>query len=99
VLSGAQGASMSKKEVIRFYERAYIDDAIQQELLATKGRQAFIDKALELASAMGFNFTKNELQSTFEGKGEVNYFDDIDFGSKWISKIIALGWVPKGHSR
>ena len=90
---------MSNQEVARFYDYTFEDEGIQQQLLETQGLDGFMNKVLEIASQRGFEFTRGELESTFDGMGERSTFDHIDFGSKWVSKIMSLGWVPKGYTR
>lgn len=90
---------MPHDEIVRFYDATFADQTLQEALLRATDLMAFKTIVLAEAAARGFRFTPAELDATFDGMGERDTFDNVDFGSHWISRIMRYGWVPKGYTR
>jgi hypothetical protein len=86
-------------EIVRFYDETFVDTALQEALLSALDIEAFKISALEEAARRGFVFSREQLDETFDGYGLRDTFSQVDFGSPWISKIMSIGWAPKGYSR
>jgi hypothetical protein len=90
---------MPREEIVRFYDATFVDQTLQDALLSAPDLSAFKSLVLTEAQKRGFNFSRTELDSSFDGMGERDTFSGVDFGSPWISRIMRYGWVPKGYSR
>jgi hypothetical protein len=86
-------------EIVRFYDATFADSALQETLLSARDLEEFKTVILAEAKKRGFSFSRALLDETFDGFGVRDTFSGVDFGSRWISKIMSLGWVPKGYTR
>jgi hypothetical protein len=89
----------SLAEIVRFYDATFVDSSLQEAVSGASGIDDFKRRILLEAQSRGFRFTRCELDDSFDGMGERNTFQNVDFGSSWISVIMRYGWVPKGYSR
>jgi hypothetical protein len=86
-------------EIVRFYDATFVDTELQEALLSAHDVEAFKTSALAEAARRGFVFSRAQLDETFDGYGLRDTFSQVDFGSPWISKIMSIGWAPKGYTR
>ena len=90
---------MTIEAVKEFYKATFEDETLQNKLLEPTDIVDFIETAVEIGRENGYEFTMNEMQSTMDGYGPSKSFEGIEMESKWIKKIIEMGWVPLGYSR
>ena len=90
---------MSIDNVQKFYNYTFNNEQVQNALMHTKTFEEFVALALELGNMHGYSFTKNELLSTMDGFGCSSSFEDVEWGDKWVKKIMEIGWVPLGYTR
>ena len=90
---------MSVEAVKEFYKATFDDKTLQAKLVELTDLENFIETAVEVARESGYVFTTNEMKSTMDGYGASNTFKDVEFESKWVRKIMEMGWVPLGSSR
>jgi hypothetical protein len=89
---------MKHDELVRFYDATFVDDALQKALLPATNLEEFKTFILTEAKNRGFAFSRAQLDESFDGLGARDTFSKVDFGSPWISKIMSMGWVPKGYT-
>jgi len=90
---------MSIEAVKEFYKATFDDKTLQATLIELTDIEDFIKTAAVVGRESGYIFTINEMKSTMDGYGPSDTFKDVEFESKWVRKIMEMGWVPLGYSR
>ncbi len=90
---------MSVDAVKNFYKYTLINELGQDQLVDANSIDEFINLSVMLGNELGYSFSEEEMRSTMNGLGESKAFSDLDFGSKWINKVMEVGWVPLGYSK
>lgn len=90
---------MSIDAVKKFYEFTLDNEYVQNQLIETNNIDEFINLSVQLGREFDHIFSEQEMKSTMNGLGESKAFSDVDFGSKWINKVMEVGWVPLGYSK
>ena len=90
---------MTIEAVKKFYKATFEDETLQKKLLEPTDIENFVETAVEVGRENGYEFTKDEMQSTMDGYGRSKSFEGIEMESEWIKKIMEMGWVPLGYSR
>ena len=90
---------MSVDAIKVFYEHTLNDESVQNQLIETNSIDDFINLSVKLGGELGYSFSEEEMRSTMSGLGESKAFSNLDFGSKWINKVMEVGWVPLGYSK
>jgi hypothetical protein len=90
---------MSVDAIKIFYEHTLNNESVQSQLIKTNGTDEFINLSVKLGGELGHAFSEEEMRSTMSGLAESKASSDLDFGSKWINKVMEVGWVPLGYSK
>jgi predicted ribosomally synthesized peptide with nif11-like leader len=90
---------MSIEAIQEFYKATFTDETLQKRLIVLTELEDFIETAVIVGKENGYEFTINEMHSTMDGYGPSDTFKDEEFESKWVEKILEIGWVPLGYSR
>jgi predicted ribosomally synthesized peptide with nif11-like leader len=92
-------SEMSIEAVKKFYKATFDDKTLQEALIEPTDIEDFIETAVVVGRENGYEFNVNEMQSTMDGFGLSETYKDEEFESKWVQKIMEMGWVPLGYSR